>query len=853
MKLSATLDTLKQVAAVQFHRTPLVPYFPPTPNPDRLSLMENIKAVAPNHTHRVESIEMAECVQHRKKELVMKREGIKRFESQLRIQRELLHKMDSTSELENRQAKKMIQLYMDEKAQREAELAREIKLERKVAERKHKEERERVKERLQRQREEEKKKTRVEQLRGRGETDQLSSTQSSVGDDGSSEWYHHGDGEEESIHFSSSFSSTASLLEHVRSMNGWSSDNASLQEKDGSAQVKEEGNSLQENCQLPAVEVNSGQHDEAMINTHQSSEYDSGTVEETSAKEQRNHHRQYESDPRERQSSGDSRVSEQVLPAKFLKPSKKVKQESRQPQANSNGQRNRREKVQSLAKETSAHRSKYEAKLVQQKKLNNETRSAVQSPTTGLQSIFRANQTQGLPHKHTNQVSSHTRMKKMAQPVRQSGGRPAVQKLNRKRVPLNDTSASPSARRVASSETILDNPRSKHGHSGPAKRPISTATQLAQTPPKVRKSTGSIGVSGDQAGIYDLLEKKPADPKRASQQKKRDERLERGFQTPTFDPHVRASEDESNSQPSGGAISCTASNSQPENLEFIVNPSYESRATATSSQRKEDSAGEREALPFSDRESKTRKLNGPVDSVGQSFVPTSKKARQVVISPEGPRSPRVQLGPNRGWQNSESDSSETSRVRSGLSNHSSPRHSGQQSNSSAGFSSSGHSEATPISHTLHSHVSSRTSRHLMQPHMGGGSDDPRAHSGLPVPRKRYQSHPRDHMDIARGRPVAPHPPPHRPTTQVPMPTVHDEGALTSYPRFQRREDHQARLHMGSQPARSPRHRTRQMGVVLPGTGQQVAQVSRPRPDHAHVPHPPKNSSSRHSEIAGSLV
>ena len=864
-KLTDTLETLKQVAAVQFHRTPLVPYFPPTPNPNRLALMENIRAVAPNHAHRVESIEMAECVQHRKKELVMRREGIKRFESQLRIQRELLHKMDSRSSLEDRQAKKMIALYMEEKAGREAELAREIKLERKVAERKRKEERERVKERLQRQREEEKRRTRVEQLRGRGEIDQVS-TQSSVGEEGGGEWYH-GDGEEESIHFSSSFSSTASLLEHVRSMNGWSSDNTSLQDKGVEEHHKSQGD-------LPprrALERKQRLSEERKTESHHtgSAHDDSSTVEEGSVSGRRKTRTRLESKPAHSQSSGESsRLSEPHTSEshKSLKPPKKVKSELRQPQTSSH--RQRRDKLQSLPKEGTTTRSKYEPTQTKphQKRLNNETRSGLQSPTNGVQSIFKVNHTQGLPQKKTN----HTRAtKKGAQPARQAMVQPTATRFTRKRVPLNDVTTSSATRRVASSESLLDEPRPQQNHSGPTHRPISTATKLADMPTKIRKSIGYMGEFKDQAGIYDLLEKKPAQGN-TRQQKRRDVRSDKGFQTPTFDPQVR--EQEGDLQ--GATERPVTSNSQPDNFDFISNPSYE-RRVARATHKNRETAKESEVRHTSHgrggKPGANSDQNGPMNNTGgvrQSYVPTSKMAKSVVINPGAPQSLRGQAVINtgapqslrgqavidpgapqslrgqqvKGWHNSESDSSETDRVRSGLSDHSSTtRHSvmsGHHSHSSRGFSSSGHSEAPPISHTLHSHVTSRPPPQSMM--IQSGSEEPRSHSGLPVPRKRYQT------ETGRGggsSMLAPHPPPNRGTTKVPMQTVHDEGALTSYPRFQRREDHQARLQGGTQSARSPRHRTRQLGV-LPGTGQ-LAQVSKPRPDHAH---PLKNS--RHP---GSLV
>ena len=874
LRLTNTLETLKQVAVVQFHRTPLVPHFAPVANPNRAALLDTIKAVTPNHTHRVESIEMAECVQHKKKELVMRREGVKRFESQLRMQREHLHKMESKSDLEDRQAKRAIRLYLEEKAEREAELAREIKLERTVAERKRKEEREKMKKRLQRQREDDKKMQRrregekkkmqrqrgkkvVERLKnGEGEAGEQESSQSVAGEDENGEWYHQ-EIEEGSIRFSSSFSSTASLLEHVRSLGGWSSDNTSLQEQNSTTAPKENGSNTSAPEERQSSELEDHKHtstearcDKNRSNSHQTSERESSTLDETSGADEVRNHSGFKPKPPQKQSGDNGRGKDQlqVASGKSQKTAKKkkVQTETRLPQSNadSNGLKTKQQKAQSLPRDNPP-KSKYESPQLKTatprlQRLNNEARGT-QSPTTGLQAVLRTNQTRSpLPHKQTNQTVRGR--------ITQTAKAPT--KFQRHRAPLNDVvvAASPPGRHVASSEALLDDHHHQQIHNGTAKAPLSsTATsRLANTPSKVRKSIGYMGEFENQAGIYDLLEKKPEKKRRS----RKDDRLDKGFQTPTFDPQVRPDNDPELQELE---LLSPHANSQPDNFEFMSNPSYESRMEAR------DTAEPKAKSRSLGRSDPVNQQNGhlPTNTGGvrQSYMPTSKMPTAVVIDSGVPRNTKMQQvlrGSSRGWLNSESDSSETGRVQSVLSDHSTMTHSsvthqsvlsaGQQSISSGRFSSGSRSNAPPTSIKLHSHVTSRPL--VPQPHTHGET-----HSGLPVLIKPY--HPRgDETGTGRSRQhVAPHHPPHRQTTRVPMQTVRDDTALTSYPRFQSQEDHTARLHHENQPSR--RHRTKHQLGVLPGTGQ-LAHVSKPHPDHAHhLLHPAKNN--RHPDRAGSLV
>ena len=118
-RLNSTLQTLHQYATVQSHRTPLVPHFPPTAAPDdtdRSALMENIAAITPNHTHRMESLGIAEALREKRKQfLTEKPTELKEFEKQLLIRKQQLHKAVSAKEIENRREMKLKALYMEDK------------------------------------------------------------------------------------------------------------------------------------------------------------------------------------------------------------------------------------------------------------------------------------------------------------------------------------------------------------------------------------------------------------------------------------------------------------------------------------------------------------------------------------------------------------------------------------------------------------------------------------------------------------------------------------------------------------------------------------------------------------------
>ena len=874
--LSATLETLKQVAAVQLHRTPLVPYFRPVANPDRGALMENIKAVTPNHEHRVESIEMAKCVQHKKKELVQGREGIRRFESQLRVQKDHLNRMDSTiSQHEDRQARRMIELYLKEKAQRQEELAREIKLERKVAERKRREERERMKERL-KQREGERKRTRIEQLRSRTENEQ--STQSLTGEESSGEWYSGGGGEDDSMRLSSSYSSTASLLERVRNISKWSSAENSLQE-------------------------NSGEH----LGTEKQKQAPSTKSDKTS--KFNNKHRETKDEPPRRVagkplveggSGVDSKPTDggnpphrgirrsKMVQGRVPKPTKRTpqqQQQQHQQEPHDHSQLNTASQQKGPARDREKKSKQEPARHKSDSKphtgLNNtqvRAKSAtIHSPTTGLHDIFKVNQTaipQGLPQKHTNKKSSASGIPK-GNVVQPTTKQPPVEANRRvkKRVPLNDPTANPAAaRRVSSSDALFEDPTNQ---------PLSpSSVVLANAPPRMRNSIGHIG---ELDSVYDLLEKKVQPPPKSDTQPqaKRGSRLQMGFQTPTFDPATRQEDDQQPSVPPPPLPGEPVSRSQPDNFEFSSNPSYETGERAKRSVRESTTESSSSNRTNSDKQFEVGRNNANQNGVvnhklhshvhqQRSYVPQPSHNNATVVHQSHLQTshvPRVAAithhtahkvqrggGLNSAWQQSESDSSETERIRSVLSDHSSTtaRHSTastvsvKQSNSSGSNRSESHHQQPQSQKTPRAPRPTSIQDSGPYPPTRGG-EDPGNHSRLPVPRKRYQSEPQNQPEtLAAHRHVAPHPPPPRHTTRMPLRSPHDDGALTAYPRFQRREDHQARLH--GTPV-THRRKNKHLGV-LPGTGQ-LAQLTKQVTENGFG-HGNQPQTSRHSNV-GSLV
>ena len=860
LKLTAMLETLKQVAVVQFHRTPLVPYFHPVTNPDRDTLMENIKAVTPNHAHRVESIEMAKCVQHKKKELVMGREGVRQFENQLRVQKDHLHKMDSVSQLDNRREKRMIALYMEEKAQREEELAKEMKWEQKVAERKRREERERVKERLIQKEDEKKKKKRrrVEQLRSSMEGDQ--SSQSVTGDDSCGEWFHD-DLEEDSSHFSSSFSSTASLLDHVRSLN----------EKDKQSKMDEPPVTTREDHQLIHTMHAAKQSDESTVESQESHvQLEKHSAEERAAEASTNAVQNHSNCLRELPQKTSKGNSLPVPPPKASKPLKKTKQQqdTRLPVSKT---RSPKPKQKSESQPKKGHQAK--GKHTQRTQLNNtqmNTRGAVQSPTTSLNTIFKASSPQETHKKHSN----HTRTQKNAQPAKQTPKEPS-RKFQPQRVPLNDSTASPVVRRPGSADALLEDSHStkthtksanhhhqishasshnsstahptarrvcssdallkdshpvSNNHTAPTNHPASNVTSLANAPPKTRKSIARVSGFDDEVHVYDLLEKKV----RPQTKRREPPRPQSGFQTPVSDVGVQQH-----------AVACEppqTSASQPDNFDFSSNPSYERGATAKEGAR--GATGGTTAPSNNTRQTSFERNNGllvqnqtstkmhqppphmhhsgPKSSttalVRQSYVQNSMKPKQVMA-----KTTNMQPAYAPSWPRSDSESSESEHIRSVLSDnshHSTMSTITAQQSKSSGFSTDVHSDSNTSSHTPKPpRVQQSVLGSLSPPPLPG--DNLTNHSGLPVPRKMYNSH-QQGQPSGRGQSKAsPQPLSRRPNNGI---GVRDKDALTSYPRFQRREEHKARLQNTEQ-----QHRMRQFGVH-PGTGQ-LTQFTKPARGH----------------------
>ena len=218
-ELLATLETLQQLATIQFHRTPRVPIFRPVYNPNRHAVMENIKAVTSNHMHRMECIEMAECVQRKKRELSREKDDIKQFEAQLKVQKEHLHKMGYASQVQDEQEKKMRALYMEEKKRRKKEMMKELQWENKVAEKKTEEERQRLKERLALKKKQKQEKQKMEQT-----DDQRQKSSKTTKVDQSTEACVDSEEDTDSLLLTSSLSSTASMLEYVMSIGESASD-----------------------------------------------------------------------------------------------------------------------------------------------------------------------------------------------------------------------------------------------------------------------------------------------------------------------------------------------------------------------------------------------------------------------------------------------------------------------------------------------------------------------------------------------------------------------------------------------------------------------------------------------------
>ena len=806
---------------------------------------------------------MAKCVQHKKKELVVCNEGVKQFESQLRVQKDHLHKMDYVPQLEAKQEKKMIALYLGEKAQREEELAKEMKLEKKVAERKRQEEREQVKERLiQKQREDEKKRKTEQQKRVKTKED-LHNQSSAREENG--EWFTGDD--EDSLQFSSSFSSTISLLEHIRSTSGWTSD-TQLKKNDKTREQPD----LPKQVNKFLTEDGSKQPDESKAESHQTS----GKLSVT----QKCSHKTAPSTSKQSHSKMTQNIKDgDTLPAHApgsLKPPNK-QQETRPPQPSAMSQKdlhngdsrsssNPFKGRQGKDHQEPPRRKTDFAKHTQLSNSQAKKKGVIQPPTTGLQAPKPVLQKSMQPLK---QVPEHKTP-------------PNALRTSRQRVHIN---APPATRRVASSDNLLEETASgptKYYHMGFEKQPLPTGVSLADAPPRMRKSIGCLD-EFDESHAYDVLEARgtathnqPKHQHGPPHAMKGDQlhRGGKGLHMPTF-PDRRPDSDLG--VRTSRLFDPPALNSQPKNFDFRSNPSYKSGAESLKDAT-EDGARKQTAKPSSKRVSveQTGVKNPSVNPIqnGHLMQPQPRPHKSQLVpytrgsNAENVKAPifhhsytqflmkpkpvkpaqkhhALRIPPGFGSSNlawhSESDSSEANeKLRSVLSDNSSTRHSNASGrhSSSSDFSGGGHSESTTNHQARSQKTSSRTPLVQGTNSRSLHGDSHRNSSGLPVPRRRHHSHQHNQPDISSSqghRRLPPQLPSHRQPNHIPTQHNHDEGALTSYPRFQRHNDHHAR---------AQGQRTKLLSI-LPGTGQ-IAHFSKPVTEYNQ----PK--SSRHPDV-GSLV
>lgn len=114
--LTKALLTMLQFAAVQSHRTPVVPHYDSVQEPDRDALMQNIAAIIPNHSLRMESLSMAEKLREKRKEIHSdSKHKVREFENLLKAQKQQLRKCVSSRDVENRREMKMKALYMEDR------------------------------------------------------------------------------------------------------------------------------------------------------------------------------------------------------------------------------------------------------------------------------------------------------------------------------------------------------------------------------------------------------------------------------------------------------------------------------------------------------------------------------------------------------------------------------------------------------------------------------------------------------------------------------------------------------------------------------------------------------------------
>ena len=149
LSVSLSLSLSFRLAVFQRQRSPHIPIFEAVPEPDRQAVLDSIISISPNHKERVQSLQMAESVQQKRKhELSPSMRALRKFESSLIEQQNKLRPTGRMDIIENQRDWKVKSFYMEEKVQRQKEIEEELKLAEEVKAKKREKEIEEVKRKL---------------------------------------------------------------------------------------------------------------------------------------------------------------------------------------------------------------------------------------------------------------------------------------------------------------------------------------------------------------------------------------------------------------------------------------------------------------------------------------------------------------------------------------------------------------------------------------------------------------------------------------------------------------------------------------------------------------------------------
>ena len=133
--MEETLLNLRKVASMQHHRSPTIPDILPDEEPDRVQVLESIRAVIPDHQRRIDNIKLAEEAHLRKKAL-FKPKGPCLADQMLQDQSTKLRRTSNIADVENRRQTRVKSMYIVEKLEKEQEEKKRLEAERKIREEK---------------------------------------------------------------------------------------------------------------------------------------------------------------------------------------------------------------------------------------------------------------------------------------------------------------------------------------------------------------------------------------------------------------------------------------------------------------------------------------------------------------------------------------------------------------------------------------------------------------------------------------------------------------------------------------------------------------------------------------------